>query len=150
MPKRAGPLSDIQIKNAEAKIKPYKLTDGDGLYILIGTSGAKYWRMDYTFVGQRRTLAFGRYPNVSLAKARDKRAAARRLLANDTDPAELQRERRRQEREAKPTTPKLRFFLKNDGVLIIENATNQLTLTAAQTFALRAFLAATNHDAQGE
>ena len=68
MPKLAVPLTDIQPRTAKPKDKPYKLSDGGGLYLLINTDGAKYWRMDYRFAEARRTLAFGKYPEVTLAE----------------------------------------------------------------------------------
>ena len=75
MPKLATPPGDIQPRTAWAKpkAKPYKLTDGGGLYLLVNADGAKYWRMDYRLADLRQTLAFGKYPQVSLAEARDKR-----------------------------------------------------------------------------
>lgn len=87
MPKLATPLTDIQPRTARAKDNPYKLTDGGGLYLLVNTDGAKYWRMDYRITDLRRTLAFGKYPQVSLAEARDKRMAARKLLDGGIDPS---------------------------------------------------------------
>ena len=47
MPKLATPLTDVQPRTAKARAKPYKLTDGGGLYLLIKPDGAKYWRMGY-------------------------------------------------------------------------------------------------------
>ena len=80
MPKLATPLTDIQPRTAKPKGKPYKLTDGGGLYLLLNPDGAKHWRMDYRFLGARRTLAFSKYPDVTLAVARAKRMMARKLL----------------------------------------------------------------------
>lgn len=95
MPKLAAPLTDIQPRTAKAKDKPYKLTDGGGLYLLVNTDGAKYWRMDYRFADLRRTLAFGKYPQVSLAEARDRRKAARKLLDDGIDPSQDKKEQSR-------------------------------------------------------
>lgn len=87
-------LTAIQAKNAKATDKPQKLTDGGGLYLLVQTSGAKYWRMDYRFAGKRKTLAIGIYPEVSLLDARVRRDDARKLLANDTDPSAAKQEQK--------------------------------------------------------
>ncbi len=85
-------LSAIEVKGAKPKNKPYKLSDGGGLFMLVQPNGAKYWRMDYSFAGKRKTLAIGVYPDVSLSEARVRRDAARKQLANDVDPsAEKQR-----------------------------------------------------------
>ena len=87
-------LTAIQVKNAKATDKPQKLTDGGGLYLLVQTSGAKYWRMDYRFAGKRKTLALGIFPDVSLLDAREKREQARKLLASDTDPSAAKQEQK--------------------------------------------------------
>ena len=79
-------LTDTAIRNAKPAEKPYKLTHGKGLYLLVNATG-KYWRLDYRFAGKRKTLALGVYPDVTLAKARERRDDARKLLANDTDPS---------------------------------------------------------------
>jgi len=93
MPKLATPLTDIQPRTAKAKDKPYKLSDGGGLYLLVNSDGAKYWRMDYRFTKLRRTLAFGKYPLVSLAEAREKRTAARKLIDDGIDPGQDKKEK---------------------------------------------------------
>jgi integrase len=83
-------LSATAINNAKPKDKPYKLADEKGLYLFIQPTGGKLWRFDYRFLGKRKTLALGSYPDVSLSHARDKRDKARSLLANDPpiDPSE--------------------------------------------------------------
>lgn len=63
-----------------------KHTDGGGMYLLVKAAG-RYWRMDYRHGGKRKTLALGTYPEVSLAKARQKRDKARELLAEGIDPS---------------------------------------------------------------
>lgn len=104
MPKLAAPLTDIQPRTAKPKDKPYKLADGGGLYLLVNTDGAKYWRMDYRFAGVRRTLAFGKYPEVTLADARNKRLAARKLLDQEIDPGQEKKERALARAEASANT----------------------------------------------
>jgi integrase len=83
-------LSSTVINNAKSKDKPYKLADEKGLYLFIQATGGKLWRFDYRFLGKRKTLALGSYPDVGLAHARDKRDRARSLLASDPpiDPSE--------------------------------------------------------------
>jgi hypothetical protein len=80
-------LSDLKIKGAKKPDKAYKLSDSGGLYILIETTGGKLWRFDYRFEGKRKTLALGRYPDISLQEARDRHQEARNKLANGIDPA---------------------------------------------------------------
>lgn len=79
-------LTDTRLRNSKPMVKPYKLSDGGGMYLLITPDGGRYWRMDYRFAGKRRTLALGVYPTVTLATARERREEARRLLANAMDP----------------------------------------------------------------
>lgn len=81
------PLSDIHVRNAKPAEKPYKKADGDGLYLFVYPSGGRLWRMDYRFLGKRKTLAFGSYPEVSLVDARSRRDAARKLIADGIDPS---------------------------------------------------------------
>lgn len=90
------PLTDTAIRNAKAREKPYKLTDGDGLYLLVHSNGGKYWRFKYLYVGKEKLLALGTYPEISLSDARDKRHAARKLLANGADPSSKRKEEKRQ------------------------------------------------------
>ena len=80
------PLTDIEIKKAKAKDKPYRMTDGGGMCLLVHPNGGKYWRLAYRFGGKQKTLALGVYPDISLADARDRREQARKLLTNDADP----------------------------------------------------------------
>lgn len=82
-------LKDISIKNAKFPDKK-RLNDGDGLYLLIKPTGAKWWRFDYTFEGKRKTLSLGVYPQTTLAKARDKAAKAREDVASGIDPSDTE------------------------------------------------------------
>lgn len=106
MPKLSKPLTDTQVKNAQAKIKPkgfgdrtadeptdkpYPLADGGSLYLLVNPDGGKLWRMQCTFEGKPRLLSFGKYPEVSLLDARLKRSAARKMLNEGIDPAAAKR-----------------------------------------------------------
>jgi hypothetical protein len=96
MPKLAKPLSDAQIKRAKAVSKPFKLFDGHGLYLEVHPSGGKFWRFRYRQAnGKETVIAFGPYPEVSLADARDKRTEARRLLLDGQDPIQRREQARR-------------------------------------------------------
>ncbi|ARO87946.1 integrase [Nitrosospira lacus] len=97
------PLSDPAVRNAKLAVKPYKLTDGEGLYLLINNVG-KYWRYDYRFQGKRKTLAFGVYPVITLADARDRRNQARKLVANGGDPAAIKQAKKLKEKQLAAST----------------------------------------------
>jgi integrase len=84
----AMPLTDTAIKNRKPAGKPFKLTDGKGLHLLVTPAGARLWRVAYRFGGKQKTLALGAYPDVSLKSAREGRDEARKLLANGIDPGE--------------------------------------------------------------
>ena len=81
-------LSAAWVKRARPKSKPYKLSDRDGLYLLIEPSGSRVWRMNYRLRGKQRTITFGRWPELLLGEARAKLLEARRLIANGVDPVE--------------------------------------------------------------
>ncbi|SFM64480.1 tyrosine-type recombinase/integrase [Rugamonas rubra] len=93
MPRLVSPLTDIQVKNAKPKDKPYKLADGGGLYLEVMPTGSKLWRMKFRQAsGKESRLSFGSYPEVTLTKARAARASARQLRANDVDPGQAKRD----------------------------------------------------------
>lgn len=85
-------LSDLAVKNAASKDKPFKLSDGAGLYLEVMPNGAKYWRLKYRFGGKEKRLALGVYPAVALKAARKAGRAARDVLAEGTDPGEVRRQ----------------------------------------------------------
>lgn len=80
------PLTDTACRRASAEHKQRKFSDSGNLYLLVKPNGSKLWRLDYTFNGKRRTLAFGAYPAVGLQAARRKRDEAKVDLANGKDP----------------------------------------------------------------
>ncbi|EGF6029277.1 tyrosine-type recombinase/integrase [Salmonella enterica] len=90
-------LTARQISTAKPTDKPYKLSDGGGLYLLVNPNGSRYWRMKYRYAGKEKLLSIGVYPDVTLAEARDKRTKAKRILAAGDDPSEV----KQAEREAK-------------------------------------------------
>lgn len=89
-------LSDATVRNAKPKSKPYKISDGEGLFLLVLPSGAKYWRLKYFFGGKEKLLALGVYPEITLIEARERRSQARKALAHGSDPAEVKKEAKRQ------------------------------------------------------
>ena len=62
------PLTDTAVRKARPGGKPIKLTDGDGLYLLLNTNGSRWWRFDYRrpVTKQRNTLSLGTYPDTGL------------------------------------------------------------------------------------
>ena len=89
-------LSDAKVRNAKAKTKPYKISDGEGMFLLVTPSGSKYWRLKYFFAGREKLLALGVYPEISLSVARERRLQARKTLAAGGDPGEAKKQSKRQ------------------------------------------------------
>lgn len=81
------PLTDTAIKALKKPETPKKVSDGGGLFLLLSPNGSKLWRMAYRYHAKQKTLAFGSYPAVSLADARQRRTDAKALLAKDIDPS---------------------------------------------------------------
>lgn len=90
------PLTDIVCKSSKPSEKARKISDEKGLYLEITPNGSKYWRLKYRFAGKEKRLAFGVYPEVSLAEARERRDEARKLLRNGVDPSQLKKEIKQQ------------------------------------------------------
>jgi integrase len=98
------PLTDVAIRNAKPRDKPYKVGDTLGLFLLVQPSGGKLWRVKYRIDGKEKKLAIGIYPQVGLAEARRRRDAARELVAAGKDPGrEKQREKVRSRIQAETT-----------------------------------------------
>ncbi|MBS9443684.1 tyrosine-type recombinase/integrase [Photorhabdus heterorhabditis] len=89
-------LTARQIETAKPKDKSYKLSDGGGMYLEIFPNGSKCWRQKYRFAGKEKRLAFGTYPTVTLAEARNKREDAKKILANGDDPGLVKRQEKRE------------------------------------------------------
>ena len=89
-------LTNTAINNLKPKKKPYRVYDGHGLYLEVMPNGSKYWRMKYRIHDKEKRLAFGVYPEVSLAEARDKRNKARKLVAEGIDPSTEKKRIKRQ------------------------------------------------------
>ncbi|AJJ67629.1 integrase [Yersinia intermedia] len=106
MARQTKPLTDTEIKAAKPKDADYQLYDGDGLTLLIKSSGSKLWQFRYyrPLTKLRTKQSFGAYPAVSLSDARKLRAESRSLLAKEIDPQEHQKEQVRNSHEAKTNT----------------------------------------------
>jgi len=81
------PLTDTRVRNSGPKEKPYKLTDGGGLYLEVKPTGSKLWRLRYRLVGKENLFAIGPYPEVGLAEARAERDRAKKLIKDGVHPS---------------------------------------------------------------
>lgn len=93
-------LTDIKVRTAKPSDKPFKLTDGQGMHLLINPNGSKYWRLQYRFGGKQKVLALGVYPMVSLGEARRKRDEAKKLVSDGIDPSEKKKADKIEQSEA--------------------------------------------------
>lgn len=85
-------LTDAKLRALKPNGKTQKLSDGGGLYVHLSPVGGKLWRLFYRFGGKQKTLAIGKYPDVSLVEARKRRDEARELLGQGIDPGERKKE----------------------------------------------------------
>lgn len=93
-------LTDIKVRTTKPSDKPFKLTDGQGMHLLINPNGSKYWRLQYRFDGKQKVLALGVYPMVSLGEARRKRDEAKKLVSDGIDPSEKKKADKIEQSEA--------------------------------------------------
>lgn len=93
-------LTARQVDRSRPKDKPYKLSDGGGLYLLVNPNGSRYWRLKYRIAGKEKLLALGVYPDITLAVARQKRADAKKVLAAGGDPGQEKQEEKQEKEQA--------------------------------------------------
>jgi integrase len=91
-------LTDTEIRKSKTASEAYRLADGHGLYLWVTPAGGKLWRWKYRFDGKEKLMALGKYPEIPLAQARERHAAARVLLANGTDPMEKRKDEKNSDR----------------------------------------------------
>nr|WP_199066263.1 integrase arm-type DNA-binding domain-containing protein [Chromobacterium sp. ASV5] len=100
------PLTDTSCRTAKPRDdgKPLRLADEKGMYLEIAPNGAKYWRLKYRHQGKEKRLAIGVYPEISLKEARQRRDAARRLIADGIDPSKAKQEAKEAAKQAASNT----------------------------------------------
>jgi hypothetical protein len=87
-------LTNVEIRALKPAARPFKVADGDGLYLLVQPSGALLWRFRYKVFGVERKLSLGSFPEVTLQQARRKRDEARSDLGDGIDPVQEKRQKR--------------------------------------------------------
>lgn len=88
----AGKLNDVMIRNLKPTGKQQKLSDGEGLFLIVTPKGSKLWRYRTFYNGKENTLSFGKYPAISLAQARQMKIEAQGLEIKGIDPALARKE----------------------------------------------------------
>lgn len=96
-------LTDTAIKALKSQQKLYKVSDRDGMYVVVQPSGAIVFRYDYRLNGRRETLTLGRYgpEGLSLARARERLVDAKRTISEGRSPAQEKQHDKRRLKEAK-------------------------------------------------
>lgn len=84
-------LTDAKVRTAKPRPKAYKIADANRLFLMVTPSGGKLWRWNYEYDGKNKTMAFGAYPLISLADAREKRDEAYFILCEGHDPSVVKR-----------------------------------------------------------
>lgn len=109
------PLTDTAIRNAKPGAKPVKMFDERGLFLIVTPAGGKWWRLRYKFDNKEKLLSLGIYPDVGLKEARERREAARKLLAGDIDPGQHRKAKKaaREERASNSFEVICREWLEN-------------------------------------
>lgn len=88
-------LTDTKLRNSKPSEKPYKLQDGQGLFLEIRPSGSKFWRYRYWKAdGKDGLYTIGEYPDVSLSDARKEREWAREQVKQGLNPTEVKKAER--------------------------------------------------------
>jgi integrase len=98
--------SDTTIRTAKPEAKA-RLTDGDGLYLLLKPSGSHWWRLDYSIGGKRKTLSIGVYPDTGLKAAREKADEARQRVAAGIDPSDVRKASKAEQAKAQETDKRI-------------------------------------------
>ena len=126
-------LSHFAISKAAPKPRPYKISDGSGLHLLVEPNGSKKWRFRYRFGGREKMIALGTYPATSLADARAKRDSARSVLEAGKDPSAERKESKAAALVAAAST----FGVVAAEVLANKEANEAANATLSNSFALR-------------
>jgi len=92
-------LTDLAVRRLKPKDKPYRVSDGGGMFIEVKPNGSKYWRLAFRFAGKQKHMVFGVYPEVSLAEARKQRDQARAWLRKGKNPV-VERQKQKAEKAA--------------------------------------------------
>jgi integrase len=98
------PLSDIQMRNLKPRDNACKVSDFEGLFVLVKPNGLRLWRFKYRLNGREKLYSIGVYTDVSLAQARKSKDDARAKVAAGIDPSEVKQDEKRLRLEAKGHT----------------------------------------------
>jgi len=98
------PLTDAKIRGLKPQNKAYKISDFEGLYLLVTPRGSKHWKFKYRLDGKERLFSIGTYPEVGLAQARKAKELARAQVTENVDPSQAKKEQKRIRKEVTEQT----------------------------------------------
>jgi len=126
MPRQStvGKLSAAAVKQAKPKGKPFKLSDGGGLFLLVNPNGRRYWRLKYRLHGKEKTFAIGVFPTTTLADARKDALEAKRLVSKGIDPTIYRKQERARKKDNRFRVIAREWFKKASGRWSPEHAAN--------------------------
>jgi hypothetical protein len=133
----------LDLKAFQPKARPYKVSAGQSLFLLVMPHGSMLWRMKYRLNGTEKQFAIGAYPEVSLSQAQEARDQARLLLKDGIDPVEARRNAAKDRPKPESEKNTFRIELSRAGELTIETESRIIRLIPPQTAALQSFLKAT-------
>jgi hypothetical protein len=87
----ASRLTESIIQKVKAREKRYKLYDESGLFLLVASTGGRWWRIRYRFDGKEKQLSLGTYPKVSLSEARALRDNTHQMISQGIDPSAIRK-----------------------------------------------------------
>jgi len=119
-----GKLSATAVKQAKPRDKPYKLSDGGGLYLLVNPDGSRYWRLKYRLHGKEKAFAIGVFPTVILADARNDALAAKRLISDGNDPTIHRKQEKARKKDIRFRIIAAKWFKKESGRWTADHAAN--------------------------
>ena len=93
-------IAAVALRHIKSSDKTQMLSDGHGLYLVVMTTGSKYWRYRFRFAGKQKQLALGVFPDISLSEARRLHREAYNQVADGIDPAEGRREEKQAQLKA--------------------------------------------------
>lgn len=134
------PLTDKTIKNAKAKEKKYKLSDGGGLFLQITPNGSKLWRLQYYFGDKRKEYAIGTLKDYSLSEAREERERLRKLVNQSID---INEEKKRLNEEKKEVAKQTKNTFYNISQKWLKDYTERKHLS--ENYSIRLGRALTNY-----
>lgn len=85
-------LTVKQISSFKAKDKPYRVSDGNGLYLFVPVTGVKAWQIRYQFMGKEKIYSLGKLSELSLQEARERAFELKKDLAKGVDISRAKKE----------------------------------------------------------